>query len=205
MHQADLERLIGRYVTVSSDASAEGDVYCLVEAKDEALVLRAAGRPRQRPRAGTAVQCLSVAGRWQALVKRVDGDVISLRLPDWAGRAAQRRHRRVPCEAAVQVQLAADRAAGRLIDISLGGTAMLLEPLDGLRAGVEVNIQLPCGEVPAQVTTVRPHAHPGLRVVGFAWRHLGPDAATWVGRQVAQGAAALRRRPGEPDGRNSSA
>jgi PilZ domain-containing protein len=200
MHQADVERLIGRYVTVSPDASAEGDVYCLVEANHEALVLKAAGRRKQSPRAGTAVQCLSVAGRWQAVVKRVDGDVISLRLPDWAGRAAQRRHRRVPCEAAVQVQFGADRAAGRLMDISLGGTAMLLEPLDGLRPGVEVSIRLPSGDVPAQVTTVRAHAHPGLRVVGLAWRHLTPDAAAWVGRQVAQGAAALRRRPGDPDG-----
>ena len=199
MHQADVERLIGRYVTVSPDASAEGDVYCLVEANHEALVLKAAGRPKQSPQAGTAVQCLSVAGRWQAVVKKVEGDVISLRLPDWAGRATQRRHRRVPCEAAVQVQFGTDRAAGRLMDISLGGTAMLLEPLDGLRAGVDVSIRLPSGDVPAQVTTVRAHAHPGLRVVGLAWRHLTPDAAAWVGRQVAQGAAALRRRPGDPD------
>ena len=204
MQQADVERLIGRYVTVSPDASSEGDVYCLVEARGEALVLRAAGRPRQSPRAGTAVQCLSVAGRWQAVVNRVDGDVISLRLPDWAGRAARRRHRRVPCEAAVQVSLGGDRAAGRLMDISLGGTAVLLEPLDGLRAGVEVTVRLPSGDVPAQVTTVRAHAHPGLRVVGLAWRHLPADAAAWVGRQVAQGAAALRRRPGEPDDLNGS-
>jgi hypothetical protein len=203
MHQADVERLIGRYVTVSPDASAEGDVYCLVEADHDALVLRAAGRRKQVPQAGTAVQCLSLAGRWQAVVKRVDGDVISLRLPEWAGRAAQRRHRRVPCEAAVQVRFGADQAAGRLLDISLGGTAMLLEPLDGLRPGAEVSIRLPSGEVPAQVTTVRAHAHPGLRVVGLAWRQLGPETAAWVGRQVAEGASALRRRPGEPNTSNS--
>jgi hypothetical protein len=199
MQHADVERLIGRYVTVSPDASAEGDVYCLVEADHDELVLRAPGRRKQVPQVGATVQCLSLAGRWQAVVKRVDGEGISLRLPEWAGRAARRRHRRVPCEAAVQVQFGADQAAGRLMDISLGGTAMLLEPLDGLRPGAEVAVRLPSGEVPAQVTTVRAHAHPGLRVVGFAWRQLSPETAAWVGRQVAEGAAALRRRPGQPD------
>jgi hypothetical protein len=169
-----------------------------VTAANGRLVLRAARRRRQVLQRGARVQCLSVAGLWHAVVSDVNGDELSLQLPEWAGRAARRRHRRVPCEVPVEVHADGERVAGRMVDISLGGASVLLERLDSLRPGVALGVRLPSGEVPATVSTVRAHHHPGLRVVGLAWARLDSAAATWVGRQVAAAAAAVRRSQLEP-------
>ena len=194
MDRATAERLIGRYVTVALATAGAGDVYHLVTIVDGSLRLRAARRPRQTLARGNRVTCISVAGLWEATVVTVDGEDLTLHLPDWTARGLPRRHRRVPCEAKVELCLDTQRFAARLMDVSLGGAAILVEPFESLRPGQVVGIRLPSGEVSARVSSVRPHRHRGLRVVGLAWADLGPESAAWVGRQVAAASAGLRQR-----------
>ena len=191
-------------MTVCADAP-DGDVYCTVAATNGLLVLRPARPPRQTLRRGDRVECVSVVGLWHTSVEDVNDREMSVRLPAWASRAARRKHRRVPADVPVKLSAGGSRpVAGRLVDISLGGASVLMEPLEGLRPGAAVSVVLPSGDASAVVSTVRTHDHPGLRVVGIAWKSLGPESAPWVGRQVAAGASSVRRRQFRPGDRSGS-
>jgi hypothetical protein len=182
----------GEYVTVSADGVDPGAVYIGVRAADRRLVLHAM-LPSEHPRrVGELVQCTSAAGRWTARVLIAGDGVLELQVPRWLNRSAQRRSVRVPSELAVWVQLDGEKVAGRLIDLSPGGGAVLLERGTVVAAGVAVRCCLPPGELPAVVRSVRGHEHPLLSVAGLSWMTLDAACSSWVAAHVASGGNELR-------------
>jgi hypothetical protein len=76
------------------------------------------------------------------------------------------------------------KVAGRLLDLSLGGAAVLFEHSEVVAPGGSVRCSLPPGDVRATVSSVRAHEHPLLLVAGLSWTNLDDAGVTWISRQV---------------------
>jgi hypothetical protein len=186
--------LMGRYVTISWPGAAHGVVGTTAGETERTLDLTLQVGA-QVPGVGTLVGCFSVVGEWRGQVLSVDGLRVTLALPTWSARLRQRRSKRLRVDH--QVVLVGGEAAvsGRLVDLSLGGGAVLVEKDAGVTHGSSYVCRLPAGTVTGVVTSVRPAGHPMLVTVGVRWTDLPIEAARWVGQQVAEASAGLRARP----------
>jgi hypothetical protein len=189
--------LMGRYVTISWAGAPHGVVGTTVGETDRTLALTL--QPSQPPPGvGTLVRCFSVVGEWNGQVLTVDGHRLTLALPSWSARLRQRRSKRLRVDHHVALDCGDVTVSGRLVDLSLGGGAVLVEKDTGVVNGAACGCRLPPGPVAGIVTSVRPAGHPMLVTVGVRWTDLPIDAARWVGQQIAEASAGLRARPTLP-------
>lgn len=163
--------------------------YILKETRGTTLVVAPVRASLELPSAGERVSCVSVAGWWTAVVVSSDDGVVVLDQPAWMRRPAQRFHRRVPLVVPVGVRVPGEDRSwpSQLVDLSLGGAAVLVESTLPDRAALRVECDLPQGRAQGVARSRRVHAHPGLVVVGVQWAGLDAKAQAWVNRQVAEG------------------
>lgn len=184
----------GEYVTISPDGIGPEAMYVAVRSDHRNLVLHAM-LPAERPlQVGELVQCTSDRGRWTARVRAVGDGVLELTVPRWLDRSAQRRHLRVQVEQQVWLHFNRETVAGRLLDLSLGGAAVVLERDGDVAPGLAIRCAAPPGDLWAAVTSVRSHEHPLLLVLGLSWKQLGDTGSIWIAREV----GTAGRRPPRP-------
>lgn len=190
-----VERL-GASALISHRTDPAGLAYRLVEASADAevLVYELDGVGRTLPAAGESVHCWSdTAGQWTSTVREVHANALLLDRPTWLGRPQPRQHVRV--EASINVRLFArgSDVAGRLVDVSAQGSALLVESVLAPMPGAQVDVALPRGDrVTAVVRSRRGHANRLLRVVGLQWLDGDERALAWLDGELSRALARYR-------------
>ena len=176
----------GDYVTVSSQGVGPDVVYVGVGSGHRSLTLYAMLPADRSPSVGDWVQCTNAVGRWTARVQAAGDGRLELQVPRWLNRSAQRRSIRVPTQQPVWLYLDEERVAGRLLDLSSGGAAVLFEHSEVVAPGGTVRCRLPLGDLRATVTSVRAHEHALLLVAGLSWMDLSDPGFAWVSGRLAE-------------------
>ncbi|HUY30173.1 MAG TPA: PilZ domain-containing protein [Acidimicrobiales bacterium] len=191
---------LGRYVTVFGDESPAGVAYVAVGDARDSLVLRPvrSGATPGDLAPGAHVRCSSAAGEWSTTVRSTRAGTVELALPRWLAREARRRFPRVRTDESASIGVDGGTWAAKLLDVSVGGAAALVERGCGLREGQRIAVSIGDGESSATVRAVREHAHPMLVVVGVAWHLLDPPTRAWVAAQVARSAVTAPASPTQP-------
>jgi hypothetical protein len=180
---------LGGSFTVAGPGSTargrNGRSFDLVEVRGQTLIAEPVGGSGPLPAAGTMLRCRSSAGIWEAQVQRVDGERLHLTLPAWTARSTPRASVRVPMELLpITCRIGGRSWAARLVDLSVGGAAVVIERLAGQRTGARPALLLPRGRVQCVVVTRRDHDHPLLVVLGIAFDQRDDDAKRWIADQV---------------------
>jgi hypothetical protein len=147
------------------------------------------------PPAGTEVDCELSTGGFRGRVRDSDGATIVVACPPWVLRPAQRASLRVETDIPVEVEHPGGRWSGRLVDLSVGGAAIVVERSLPLATGASIPVVLPAGRATATIRARRHHEHPLLVVLGVSWQQRDDAAQRWVLGEVAS-----RRRRREPRG-----
>jgi hypothetical protein len=149
------------------------------------------------PAVGDEVHCWSdEAGQWSTRVREVRPGQLLLDRPAWLVRQQTRRSVRVESSVQVHVLVREQEVAGRLVDVSAEGAAMLVESSLAPATGAELSVQLPRGDqARAVVRSRRPHGHRLLRVVGLQWVQVDERARAWLDAELTR-ALGHRRRGG---------
>jgi hypothetical protein len=178
----------GSFAVTPTDRDGQGRggrVFDLVEVRGQTLIAAPVRDNGPLPTVGTTIRCRSSAGIWEAQVQRIDGDRLHLTLPAWTARPTPRRSVRVPMDlVAIEVVLAGRTSAARLLDLSIGGAAVVVERLTASGPGTRPTIVLPRGRVQAMVVGRRPHDHPLLVILGVSFEQRDDDAKRWIADQV---------------------
>lgn len=147
------------------------------------------------PPPGTEVDCELMTGSFRGRVREAasTGDAVVVTCPPWVLRPSQRASLRVGTDIPVEVEHVGGRWSGRLVDLSVGGGAIVVERSLPLPTGATVPVVLPAGRATVAVRSRRHHDHPLLTILGVSWQQRDADAQRWVLSEV----ASLRRR-GEP-------
>jgi hypothetical protein len=175
---------VGERISVVFAGASSAEAYATV-AEDRRKVVLSAVRDHGRVASpGETVTCVSVTGAWQATVRSLEDGVLELDAPPWLQRGTERRWPRVSTDLRVTLELGDEHWAGRLVDLSVGGGAVLVEAAAALRPGTPVELLLPESSAGALVRTIRPHAHRLLVVAGMSWARLSTDAQRWVAAEM---------------------
>jgi hypothetical protein len=187
---------VGQYLTITSGPDAHSEAYVFVEERGSAMAVAPMLPDRAMPAVGELVSCVSGVGWFQTTVRRVEGQVVVLTVPAWARRGIKRNALRVPISTTVHLDNGSEVWAGRLVDVSVTGGAILTEARAELDPGAQVTVELPAGAADAVVRSVRAHEHALLVTVGVSWGSLTPAARAWVSDHV----SSARNRPNPGDG-----
>jgi hypothetical protein len=164
-----------------------GRSFDLVEVRGQTLIAAPIGGHGPLPAPGTTIRCRSSAGYWEAQVQRVEGDQLHLRLPAWTARPTPRASVRVPMDLLeVGAEVAGQRWAVRLLDLSVGGAAVLIERAAAQRPGARPVLVLPQGRARSVVVSRRDHDHPLLVIVGVSFDERDDAAQRWIADQVSR-------------------
>ncbi|GAB3591734.1 hypothetical protein GCM10027446_10610 [Angustibacter peucedani] len=192
-----LRERLGPMALISHSTNPAGLVGRLAEPQGTAdgVVYALDGAPSALPGVGEQVHCWSdEAGGWTTTVREVRDGQLVLDRPAWLVRQQTRRSPRVEAAVAVRVQVRDQDVAGRLVDVSAEGAALLIEGTLAPMAGAEVQIALPRGDrVRAVVRSRRTHAHRLLRVVGLQWLDVDQRARDWLDRELHRALGQRRR------------
>ncbi len=147
------------------------------------------------PEPGETVHCWSDAGQWSTTVRETRPGVMVLERPTWLVRSQERRSIRVEASMRVTLDAGGTQVAGRLIDLSVGGGAVVVEAAVAPLAGANLAMTLPRGEtVHGVVRSRRLHAHRLLRVLGVEWTSLDGRVERWLNGEVTNRLRARRSR-----------
>lgn len=104
-------------------------------------------------------------------------------MSDSSSSGDQRNFRRIPFDAAVEIESGGERFAAQLLDVSLKGALVLLPPDQQVAAGASaaVHIRLSDDQRIHMQTTV---AHVEARRAGFRCDHIDVDSITHLARIV---------------------
>lgn len=173
----------------ASSVPRRGRQFQLVEVTSGAIVARPLdGRPESVPRQGAVLRCRSSAGYWDARVRQVEGDQVLLDLPAWTRRPNPRAAVRVPVDhLPVVLHVGGHAWAARLLDVSVGGAAAVIERDRSVRPGTRVQLNWDRTGGTAVVVNRRDHAHKLLHVIGLQFDQLDDAARRRVHELVSRG------------------
>ncbi len=189
------ERL-GASALISHRTDPAGRAYRLVEPVEAAglLLYELDGAGGTLPGVGEAVYCWSdTAGQWTSTVREVRASAVVLDRPAWLVRQQSRRHVRVESSVKVRLLLRGRDVAGRRVDVSAEGAAVLVESTLAPMTGAELEVALPRGDrARAVVRSRRAHSHRLLRVVGVQWLDGDERALAWLDGELSRALARYR-------------
>src|SRR5580658_5364673 len=108
-------------------SSAQGEK-CVTLSQDLRLVVLEHVFPGSPfPEIGEKVTCVSPVGEWTSTVTACRDGQISLAAPNWLGRSVPRRWPRVNMHSSATILIDGERWAGQLLNLSLGGGALMIE------------------------------------------------------------------------------